>query len=1115
MTIEKYMAPGSGKLVSFNTHPTDYALLEEISDAEMREIIAVFERKRIDAYWEESMLPESKAGGYVCAFLSTEDQNTVYFKATYLSQAATNGTLRGPALMNHLRALPMERQRELVNEYKPTSLRDLKERFLHWKPVIAVDFNQMLDEADSVASFVEHIVMCLSKNEAPFLHPFRYFELLTVLWEKGLFVFPFNVTAWATPIKWSTLTNPRFGGPRSEPIKTVYTLPPGMRADIAWTHACTFFAVSNASSDKDLSPALIERFQEISWAWISERYPEEKNKKLHNTQRGRLRLVIKALYQHFNLANPELAVEYKRPPKAGVVDDERRTDGLFRWLATARPELKTWSEMFKAHIASLTTARTAAQIERLNIFGDYLCTLAEPPGAPWKVVRAKHIYDASLNNSNTFLEYLRENYDSPKRRNDTLSTIRRFFDWQHDYLVASGSADAESFKNPVFPSDSTGREDGSDSKTARDSLPPYVMKELRELLTENDFAFGRRYQNAKVHVFDNQTGQNTWVFDPSLTVCLYTLFDTPIRSHQARWLDSGLLDERIYDAKAKTDIPNPSVYALQGRREGVLRLEHDGLRANAWLSLWINTNKTATYESNKIGYVVPYVSNTLSSLLQMSIDWQKRYLHELRTPVAYLQYQKDVKERPRPTAVVGPTIAPLFRDPRSPDKVHPISYARLKRFYIKALAVTQSRIEKKYGHKLKLVESDGRGGLTWTVDLHSLRVSGITNLIEAGVPLEVVQQFVAGHATLVMTLHYLRYSPAKLRKFLEEAHERMLNDSDFVGSELFADSLEEFAPFMLGQEGAGNGAGMTALRDKTGIMTINSEGICPGTSCSTGGPLGNAAQNTYAPVPGGQRCGLCRYWLTGPAHLLGQVAAVNNLAYAIRKKGLEVANLNDQRIDAEDDNNQRKARELRDRVDILNRELEIDVNEWAARYRYAERSIALMNDYLATKAKVCGTDTSVPVPILTASNPSELKVTLEEAHEFALLDQITQMSEFTTGFKNREAELEKNTILSKMLTANGIQPFLLMLNEQQAHEAGNLLSALLLQQVRGHELDEVLTGKKPLASYPTLSKAIRLLQENSGPDSLTKSSDIDGLAVALGNAGGQLVEDDEGEEVFG
>lgn len=90
------------------------------------------------------------------------------------------------------------------------------------------------------------------------------------------------------------------------------------------------------------------------------------------------------------------------------------------------------------------------------------------------------------------------------------------------------------------------------------------------------------------------------------------------------------------------------------------------------------------------------------------------------------------------------------------------------------------------------------------------------------------------------------------------------------------------------------------------------------------------------PVPGGRRCSLCRYWLTGPAHLLGQVAAVNNLAYAIRKKGLEVASLNEARLDAEDSGNQRKARELRDRVDVLNRELAIDVDEWAARYRYAE-----------------------------------------------------------------------------------------------------------------------------------------------------------------------------------
>jgi hypothetical protein len=248
----------------------------------------------------------------------------------------------------------------------------------------------------------------------------------------------------------------------------------------------------------------------------------------------------------------------------------------------------------------------------------------------------------------------------------------------------------------------------------------------------------------------------------------------------------------------------------------------------------------------------------------------------------------------------------------------PINYGKLGRFYTAVLAETQKRIKDKHGHDIRLVTTDDNGEVRWAVDLHSLRVSGITSMIESGVPLEVVSQFVAGHATLVMTLHYLKYSPLKLREFLADAHQKILDNTDFVGSELFSAKLDEFAPFMLSQAGAGTGPGFASLKERTGIMTINSEGICPGTTCSTGGP---AEFGRHVPVPGGQRCGLCRYWITGPAHLLGQVAAVNNLAYTIRKKGIEVAHLNDQRLDAEDEGSQSKARQLRDRIDILNREL--------------------------------------------------------------------------------------------------------------------------------------------------------------------------------------------------
>jgi hypothetical protein len=432
----------------------------------------------------------------------------------------------------------------------------------------------------------------------------------------------------------------------------------------------------------------------------------------------------------------------------------------------------------------------------------------------------------------------------------------------------------------------------------------------------------------------------------------------------------------------------------------------------------------------------------------------------------------------------GPEVAPLFRDPVVPGQEIPITYLKLKKIYIQLLLKAEKRIEQKYNQKIKLTSVDKNGRRQWLIDLHSLRVSGITNLIEAGVPIEVVQQFVAGHQTLVMTLHYLKYSPEKLRAFIEEANRRMQEDQDFVGSQTFIDSLNDVVPFLLSQGGAGTGPGFEALNSGDGVIVINSDGICPGTSCSSGYVIREGTNMVFGPVPGGKRCPLCRYWLTGPAHLLGQINGMNNLAYSIRKKGLEIRRLNDLEADALDAGNKRVARNLRDQIDLFNRELDVDVAEWTARYNYAMQSIALMDDYLEAKSRIIATDAApadatAKVPMVTPSAPLELSATLEKAHEFALLDQITQMADFNPGFPNLQAELEKNQMLSKVMVTNGIKPFLLTLTEQQAREAGNLLSALMLQQVKSFDLDEVLAGKKPLSDYPYLSQAMREMEQAS------------------------------------
>ena len=68
-----------------------------------------------------------------------------------------------------------------------------------------------------------------------------------------------------------------------------------------------------------------------------------------------------------------------------------------------------------------------------------------------------------------------------------------------------------------------------------------------------------------VQVRDQRTGLSVKVFDPGLPICLYTLVDTPIRSHQARWLDSGQLDEFVYNGQ--NFVLNACEFAIPGRRE--------------------------------------------------------------------------------------------------------------------------------------------------------------------------------------------------------------------------------------------------------------------------------------------------------------------------------------------------------------------------------------------------------------------------------------------------------------------------------------------------------------------------------------------------------------------
>lgn len=1101
MNIQKFKAPGSGRLITFNSDATNALLLADVSVEDLLSTIADYESVRIGEYWTDTVLSVSKSGTWLNGFQFSAG-SPVYFSVALL-KGALNSSSAGLALIEEARELSLERQSDIIKGLLPSSRADfISGKFRMPNAVLGPDFRAMASAAGNMGDFVDSLVSALNSNTCPKYHASRYIEILTMFWDRGWLLFPHTVVSWVANQKWNLVTSPLYSPRKHGMVSLANPFRKKSFSDIASIYVTTFFTVTDVDNAADLSPEIVAAYRPFA-ELDAQRRGKTREKIVDST--ARVQAAANALLLLYNAANPTKAIAITRRPRTAPNPEMRRVDGRFRWLSTKNPQLSEWADAFRDYVSHLTTARVSGQIDSLNYFGDFLCSLERPP-MPFELQRPAHVYDVTRVHQSTFSEYLRALDVKHKRRQDAFSRLRQFFDWYID-SVPIDDCRRLGFVNPFFTTDSFGSGRGAPGQTARDALPSYILNEMKAVITENDFAFSRKHCS-NVTVFDNALGAmvNTWF--PALPICLYLMLEAPIRAHQARWLDSGLLDERLFDVSADSERLNDSTSAIRGRREGALRLQGDVILSEKWLSLWINTNKTAIYDSVDVGYSIPYVSDQAAALITMMVEWQRRYMPPLAAPVSYFEFDDHISERTRLKGT-GPQIAPLFRDPTSKDNNQPVSYARLGRFYTAVLEETQDRIRLKYGKSVTLIKEMPDGKVKWAVDLHTLRVSGITAMIESGVPLEVVSQFVAGHATLVMTLHYLKFSPKKLRQFLFEAHERMKNDTGFLESELFSDNLDVFRPFLLGQDGQGMGPGFDAFKEQSGLLSINAEGICPGTSCSTGGP---AFKGGFGPVPGGQRCGLCRYWLTGPAHLLGQVASVNNLAYVIRKKGLKVAGLQDEKIEAEDAGDSRTARRLRDRIELLNRELAIDLEEWTARYNYASRSVELLDTYLASKASVEGSATQLPV--LTRGSPMELKVTLEQSHEFALLDQITQMTDFVTGFANTEAGLEKNSVLSKMMAANGISPFLLSLDDDQAHEAGNLLSALVLQQVRAQELDDVLSGRTLLSDYPALDRTVRALGEHAKDIKLGGVPKLEEVAEsARGARTGPSAE--EREEMFG
>lgn len=413
------------------------------------------------------------------------------------------------------------------------------------------------------------------------------------------------------------------------------------------------------------------------------------------------------------------------------------------------------------------------------------------------------------------------------------------------------------------------------TKTRSRPLPEKLFALVKLILDEGEAGWPGRCE-----LFYEDIGGER-VYCPVLPTLFRCAMDLPLRVGQFRRLDSGEGDVRQFNTETMEWEANHG--PLAGYWADLANKPHKGFPERGFVSelkdgakvvngINVNTNKTND------PYVVPWQHEPLLKRLGKMKAWQIER-NPITTPVSPEQYLDDHERISAKAKARMPHIFPLFRlfptDSKNFLGRIPTS-GDIARGWLALMAQTQ-RVwnEDNPKNHIHIVEFDPKTKLPSRAifNPHGMRVRGLTDLYRAGVPAELLSKFVAGHATITMTIYYLDPLPEEL--------DRLLNRAAVEARSLAAqETMEAFAK--AGREAALlkcvslNPAALDEAGQVPAIMLSNTGcGFCPFdcSRCHDGGPIkrsdkqkNGTAKHVYDRVPGGDRnCILCRHFVSGPA----------------------------------------------------------------------------------------------------------------------------------------------------------------------------------------------------------------------------------------------------------
>ncbi|PPD31935.1 MAG: hypothetical protein CTY19_12295 [Methylomonas sp.] len=165
-------------------------------------------------------------------------------------------------------------------------------------------------------------------------------------------------------------------------------------------------------------------------------------------------------------------------------------------------------------------------------------------------------------------------------------------------------------------------------------------------------------------------------------------------------------------------------------------------------------------------------------------------------------------------------------------------------------------------------------------DIHTLRVSGITALATAGLPIPILAEFLAGHASILMDLYYVKVDKTAVQQMVEQCIHRIHYDPDINSLACFHHN-EELAKHALAAH-VHQDALLQLANTNSGDWLIRDGFLCPcsGSLCHIGSlePVEQRkfeGKYVHGMVEGGEgNCALCRFAVAGPFSLQQQYEAL-------------------------------------------------------------------------------------------------------------------------------------------------------------------------------------------------------------------------------------------------